>query len=60
MILFKHPALDDEERLIIYYGVGGGKVQGKFPGRFSYAKDSQDTGGLATVKLRLFFLLAKH
>ena len=40
---------------------GGGKVQGKFPVRLSYAKeDSQDTGGLAVVKLRLFFPLAKH
>ena len=40
---------------------GGGRVQGKFPVRFSYAKeDSRDTGGLAIVKLRLFFPLAKH
>ena len=52
---------DLEERLIIYLGVGGGKVKGKFPKRFSYAKeDSQDTGGLAIVKLRLFFRVAKH
>ena len=37
----------------------GGKVQGKFPKGFSYDKeDSQDTGGLAIVKLRLFFPLA--
>ena len=27
---------------------------------FSYVKDSVDTGGLAIVKLRLFFLLARH
>ena len=34
-----------------------GKVQGKFPVRFSYAKeDSQDTGGLAIVKFGLFAL----
>ena len=52
---------DLEERLDIYYGVGGAKVQGKFSVRFSYAKeDSQDTGSLAIVKLRLFFPLAKH
>ena len=52
---------DHEERLVIYYGVVGGKVQAKFPVRFSYAKeDSQDTGSLAIVKLRLFFPLAKH
>ena len=37
--------------------LGRGKVQGKFPVRFSYAKeDSQDIGGLASVKLRLFSL----
>ena len=30
---------DQQERLIIYYRVGGGKVQGKFPVRFSYAKE---------------------
>ena len=36
-----------EERLVTYYRVGGDKVLGKFPVRFSYAKeDSQDTGGL--------------
>ena len=52
---------DYEERLVLYFGVGGGKVQGKFPVRFSYAKeDLQDSGGLAIVKLRLFFHLAKH
>ena len=46
---------DHEERLAIYYGVGGGKVQGKFLVRFSYAKeDSPDFGGLAVVKLGLF------
>ena len=52
---------DHEERLVIYCGVGVAKVQGKFPVRFSYAKeDPQDTGGLAIVKLRWFFPLAKH
>ena len=52
---------DQEERLVIYYGVRGSKVPGKFPVRFSYAKeDSQDTGGLAIVKLKLFFPLEKH
>ena len=52
---------DHKERLVIYYGIGGGQVQGKFPVRFPYAKeDSQDTGGLAIVKVRLFFPLAKH
>ena len=54
-------ALDHEERLVLYYRVGGGKVQGKFPVIFSYAKeDLQDSGGLAIVKLRLFFPLAKN
>ena len=50
-----------EERLVTYYGDGGrGKVQGKFPMRFPYAKgNSQDTGGLAIVRLRMFFPLAK-
>ena len=53
--------MDPVERQVIYLGVGGGKVKGKFSMRFSYAKeDSQDTGGLAIVKLRLFFPLAKH
>ena len=48
---------DHEERLVINYGAGGGQVQGKFPVRFSYATDdSQDTGGLSIVKLRLFSL----
>ena len=28
-----------EERLVIYLGVGRGKVKGKFPMRFSYAKE---------------------
>ena len=38
-------------------GLEGGKVQGKFPVRFLYAKeDSQDIGGLAIVQLRLFSL----
>ena len=37
--------------------LGGSKVQGKFPVRFSYAKeDSQGTGGLALVKLGMFAL----
>ena len=50
-----------EEMPVKYYGVGGGKVQGKFPVRFSYAKEgSQDIGGLAIVKLRLVFPLANH
>ena len=41
--------------------LGKVKPKGKFPMRFSYAKeDSQDTGGLAIVKLKLFFPLAKH
>ena len=51
---------DHEETLVIYYGAGGGEVRGEFPVRFSYAKDSQDIGGLPTVKLGLFFPLAKH
>ena len=47
--------------VVIYLGVGGGKVKGKFSMGFSYAKeDSQDTGVLAIVKLRLFFPVAKH
>ena len=46
---------------IIYYGVGGGNVKRKFLKRdFPYAKASPITGGLAIVKLRLFFPLAKH
>ena len=50
-----------EERLNIDLGVWRGKVEGKFPRGFSYAKeDSQNTAGLAIVKLRLFFPLAKH
>ena len=54
-------ALHPVDILVLYLGVGGGKVKGKFPVRFSYAKeDSQDTGGLAIVRLRLFFPLAKH
>ena len=45
----------------LYHGDRGGRVQGKFPKRFSYAReDSQDIGGPAIVKLRLFFPLAKH
>ena len=40
--------------------LGEVKSKGKFPKRLSYAKDSQNTGGLAIVKLRLFFPLAKH
>ena len=50
---------DHEERLVLYSGVGGSKVQGKFPVRFPYAEEdshSQDTGGLAVVKLRWFSL----
>ena len=45
---------DHEERLVIYYGIGGGKVQGKFPVRFSYAKKDSQESGLAIVRLRLF------
>ena len=57
----KELSQDYEQRLIIDLGVGGGKVKGKFLKGFSYAKeDSQDVNGLAIVKLRLFFLLAKH
>ena len=52
---------DCKERLIMYLGVGGGEVKGKFPNGFLYAKeDSQATGGLAIVKLRPFFPLVKH
>ena len=52
---------DHEERLVIYCGVGGGKVQGKFPVRFSYAKeDFSHSGSLAIVRLKLLFPLAKH
>ena len=52
---------DHEERQILYHRLGGGKVRGKFPVRFSHAReDPQDTGGLAIVKLRLVFPLAKH
>ena len=32
-------AWDQEQRLVIYYGAGVGQVQGKFPVRFSYAKE---------------------
>ena len=48
MILLKHRdrtrgqeelPQDREDRLIIYYGVGEGKIQGKFPVRLSYAKE---------------------
>lgn len=46
---------DPEERLVIYCGGEGGKVQGKFPVIFSYAEDLQDPGGLAVVRLRLSF-----
>ena len=43
--------LDLEERLMIYLGVGGSKVQRKFPVIFSYAKkDLQGTGGLGLSK----------
>ena len=40
--------------------LGAVKSKGKFPKRLSYAKDSQITGSLAIVKLRLLFPLAKH
>ena len=49
------------EWLIIYLGVGGGKDKRKFPRGLSHAKeDSEDPGGLTTVKLKCFFPLAKH
>ena len=48
---------DHEERRVLYHGLGGGRVRGKFPVRFSHAReDSQDTGDLAIVKLRCFSL----
>ena len=40
--------------------LGEVKSRGSFLKEFPYAKDSQITGGLAIVKLRLFFPLAKH
>ena len=50
-------AQDHEERLVIYYGVEAGKVQGKFQARFSCAREySQDTGGLASVMVWWFSL----
>ena len=50
-----------EEWLVIYLGFGGGKDEGKFPKGLSYGnEDSQDPAGLAIVKLRLFFPLAKY
>ena len=50
-----------EEWLVTYYVAGEVKAKGKFPKRFSFAKeDSQDTGGPAIVKLRLFFPLANY
>lgn len=50
-----------KEGLIIYCVGGGGKDEGKFPMIFSYAKEhSQDGGGLAIVKIKLFFPLVKH
>ena len=52
---------DPEETLVTFLGAGGGKVKGKLPTRFSYAKeDSQIAGGLAIVKPRLFFPLANQ
>ena len=39
----KEAPQDHEERLVRYYGVGGGKVQGKFPVRFSYVKKTPRT-----------------
>ena len=48
-------AQDHEERLVIYYGVEAGKVQGKFQVRFSCAReDSQDTGGPSVVRVWWF------
>lgn len=49
---------DCEEQLIIYYGIGGGKARGSF--RKDFHADSQNPGGLAIVKLRWFFPLARH
>ena len=47
--------------LIIYLGVEGGKDGGWCPKGLSYAKEnSLDSGGLAIVKLRLFFSLVRH
>ena len=71
MILLRHGDMtcgseelphDHKEKLILYLGVGGGKIKGTFPKGLLYAQeDSEDTRGLATiVKLRLFFPLAKH
>ena len=52
-------ALGCEGWLIRYCGVGGGKEK-KVEKVLSYVKeDSQDLGGLAIVKLRLFFPLAR-
>ena len=52
--------MDPVERQVIYLGGGGGKVKGKFSMRFSYAEeDSQDTGGLAIVKLEVVFPSSK-
>ena len=51
---------DPEERLIIYLGVGEVKSRESFPRDFHRLKKTQMTGGLAIVKLRLFFPLANH
>lgn len=49
-----------EEWLVIYLGVGGCKEKERGPKGLSYAKeDPRDTGGLAIVQLRLFFLLVR-
>ena len=50
---------DCEERLITYLGVGGGRVEGNFYKDFHMLKTTHRILK-AIVKLRLFFLLAKH
>ena len=45
-------------RGVMFYGVRGDTVKEEFPKRLSQAKDL--TGGLATVRLRLFFPPVKH
>ena len=50
-----------EEWMIIYFGAGGGEDKGKFPQGLSLVKEnSQDPRGQGTIKLRLFFPLAKY
>ena len=46
---------------VIYYGVGGGEEKGRLRKYFHMLKKiHKNTGGLAIVKLRLFFPLARH